>query len=295
MQIWITGCSGFLGKRLAVIFKQSGHNVLGLSRRISSTVDVPVTIDLAADAASEKLQDTLDNYGCPDVLVHTASQQPGQHSYSEYVKNNVLCTSSLLDSFGQRIPKLIIYTSTHSVYGMPETNPVAESHPIRGNTLYALTKRCSEQILEDFQNRAQVVIFRLPSMYGMGQVGGFIDGLAEMAVNNETIELFSKGESVRDVLYVNDVVEAILACAKCPPASSFSIMNLGCGRKIITQEYAETLIGALGSNSKIVPIDRPSQFNFYADVEEAKRQIGFSPTPLLESMNIYANELKKAC
>jgi nucleoside-diphosphate-sugar epimerase len=70
-------------------------------------------------------------------------------------------------------------------------------------------------------------------------------------------------------------------------------MNLGCGRPIKTYEYAQALVRALESNSEIVPIDRPaSQFDLYAEIEKARRCIGFEPMTLEQSMKIYANELR---
>ena len=294
LRIWITGCAGFLGTRLAQRLTAAGHQVVGLSRRTCSAADQSVIIDLATDEAPEKLRELGEVSGYPDVVVHAASRQPGQHSVSEYVKSNVLTTSNLLEALNCFPPRLLVYTSTLSVYGVPNSSPVNEIHPIIGKTSYALTKYWAEQIVETFQNKSQVIILRLPSLYGWGRADSFIDGLARQAMRDETIELFARGEIVRDVLYVDDVVYAIMRCIANPPEPAFGCFNLGCGTRITTSEYALALVEALGSRSVIVPVERFSsnQFDLYADIEEARCQIGFRPTGLVDSMKRYASELR---
>jgi len=133
----------------------------------------------------------------------------------------------------------------------------------------------------------------LPSLYGAGQADSFIDGLARRAIRNEPIELFARGQLVRDALHVDDVVEAIGACVERPPAETPCIMNLGVGCAIRTIEYVKVLIEALGSTSQIILVDRPTAYNdMYANIEKARRLIGFSPTQLPESMKRYASELR---
>ena len=108
-----------------------------------------------------------------------------------------------------------------------------------------------------------------------------------------TLGAFSEGELIRDALHVSDVVKAVGACVDRPAERGYTVMNLGCGRAIKTLEYAEALVSSLGSASKIVPVDRKaSQVDLYANIERARRLIGFEPMTLHESMTEYANELR---
>jgi nucleoside-diphosphate-sugar epimerase len=133
----------------------------------------------------------------------------------------------------------------------------------------------------------------LPSLYGAGQADSFLDGLARTAQLGDSIELFSRGELVRDALHVSDVVHAIDNCIAQPPANAFSILNLGCGQRITTSEWTRALVDALESKSVIIPVDREaSQFDLYADISAARQQIAFAPTSLAESMKVYADELR---
>jgi nucleoside-diphosphate-sugar epimerase len=156
-----------------------------------------------------------------------------------------------------------------------------------------LSKLWSERLTELFATRAPVVVLRLPSLYGVGQGDSFIDGLAAIALRNEPIELFSKGQMIRDALPATDVVTAIVATIGRTTWDGFTVMNLGCGRPIRSFEYAEALVSALQSTSSIVPVGRQaSQPDLYADITEARRRIGFEPTPLMQSMREYARELR---
>src|SRR5689334_23867056 len=87
-----------------------------------------------------------------------------------------------------------------------------ELAPAGGSLPYGATKRWGEQLLETFHRYSRIVVLRLPSLYGAGQEDSFIDGLARTAQLNDSIELYSRGELVRDALHVNDVVRALDNC-----------------------------------------------------------------------------------
>ena len=289
MKIWITGGAGFLGQRLAAELTQQGHEVLSLSRRSSPVANESVEIDLAQE--KERLN-SLARENRAEVVIHAASRQPGRYTFPEFVKGNILPTVNLLEALKSSPPKQIIYTSTLSVYAQSNKLPFTEDHPASSSLAYAATKRWAEQLLETFK-AAQVTVLRLPSLYGKGQGDSFIDGLAQLAMRGEDLELFSRGAVIREALHVSDVIRAIQTCIDKPPTEQFCLMNLGTGRSISTVEYAEALVEALGSKSRIVLSDRAAlQFDCYADFQRARDMIGFQPTELKESLQRYADELR---
>ena len=292
MNIWITGCSGFLGTRLANHFTKQ-HNVTGLARRDCGAASQSVSIDLTKRESPRAIEELSAESGRPDVVIHAASKQPGHGDLADFVDANVHATSNLIEGLTVQPPRLIIYTSTLSVYGRPSVIPVDESAPAGGSLPYGATKRWGEQLLETFQRYSRIVVLRLPSLYGAGQEDSFIDGLARTAQLGDAIELFFRGDLIRDALHVSDVVRAIDRLLAQPPANPFSILNLGCGQRITTSEWAHALVHALGSKSAIIPVDREaSQFDLYADISAARQQIAFAPTPVPESMKVYADELR---
>ena len=293
MNIWITGCAGFLGTQLALAFGSAGHRVIGLDRRVCPVASESAVIDLSSGEILAHLQTIVGQYGKPDVIIHAATLKPGRYNLAEYVKSNVLATANLLDAISILSPRQFIYTSTLSVYGRPDKNPVDEEHPTRCDFPYAATKLAGEYLFRSSPTQSQVVIFRLPSLYGVGQADSFVDGLASLALQDKPIELYAEGKVVRDALHVSDVVNAIQSCVSRPPASPFLCLNLGCGQAITSRQYAEALVQALESASPIIPVDRHStqQFDLYADIRAAQEQIGFSPMCLSSAMKKYADEL----
>jgi nucleoside-diphosphate-sugar epimerase len=292
LNIWITGCSGFLGTRLANHFAKQ-HHVTGLSRRDCTAASQSVSIDLTNRDSPRVIEKLNAESGAPDVVIHAASKQPGLGDLADFVDANVHATSNLIEGLTLQPPRLIIYTSTLSVYGRPSLIPVDESSPAGGSLPYGATKRWGEQLVETFQRYSKIVVLRMPSLYGAGQADSFIDGLARTAQLGDSIELYSRGELVRDALHVDDVVRAIDNCISQPPADAFSILNLGCGDRIKTSDWARALVHALDSKSAIIPVDREaSQFDLYADISAARQQIAFAPMSLAESMKVYADELR---
>ena len=290
MNIWITGGAGFLGRRLTAELGQQGHRVLSLSRRASTDADESIIIDLAQE--KEKLNSVAHEHGPADVVIHAASRQPGRYTFPEFVKGNILPTVNLLEALKSSPPKQIIFTSTLSVYAQSNNLPFTEDHPASSALAYAATKRWAEQLLETFR-ASQVTVLRLPSLYGKGQGDSFIDGLAQLALRGEDIELFSRGTVLREALHVSDAIRAIQTCMDEPPSEQFCLMNLGTGRRISTLDYAEALVEALQSKSRIVLSDRAAlQFDCYADIQRARDTIGFQPTELKECLRRYANELQ---
>jgi nucleoside-diphosphate-sugar epimerase len=293
LNIWITGCGGFLGTRLTNHFVANQHHVTGLSRRGCTAASHSVSIDLANRESPRAIEKLSANSGAPDVVIHAASKQPGLGDLADFVDANVHATSNLVEGLTLQPPRLIIYTSTLSVYGRPSVIPVDESCPAGGSLPYGATKRWGEQLLETFQRYSRIVVLRMPSLYGAGQADSFIDGLARTAQLGDSIELFARGKLVRDALHVSDVVRAIDNCIAHPPGNAFSILNLGCGQRKQTAEWARALVDALDSKSAIIPVDREaSQFDLYADISAARQQIAFAPMPVAESMKVYADELR---
>jgi len=290
MKIWITGGAGFLGRRLTAELGPQGHQILSLSRRASTIANESASIDLAQE--KDKLHSLVQEQGPADVVIHAASRQPGRYTFPEFVKGNILPTVNLLEALKPSPPKQIIFTSTLSVYAQSSNLPFTEDHPASSALAYAATKRWAEQLLETFR-ASQVTVLRLPSLYGAGQGDSFIDGLAQLALRGEDIELFSRGTVIREALHVSDVIGAIRTRMEKPLSEQFSLMNLGTGRRISTLEYAEALVEALQSKSRIVLSDRAAlQFDCYADIQRARDMIGFQPTELKESLRRYADELQ---
>lgn len=288
MTIWITGASGFLGSRITAALRGEGRDVVAISRR---TADVKaISLDLASDGATERLV-RLAVDRPPDTVIHMAARQPGKFPVAAFVRSNVLSTATLLDALAPKPPQRIIYTSTLSVYGKPEANPVGESDATRASGAYAVTKLATEQLLADW-SRSAVTILRLPSLFGAGQSDSFIDGICSSLRRNDAVILFSRGELLREALWVGEAVGAIVSAIDRRQDQPLDIMNLGRGQRLSVRDYVETLKAVSGSASEITLADTPSPApSLHADVSRARQRIGFAPHSLEDAMRRYIDEL----
>lgn len=294
MRIWLTGSGGFLGTRLSRRLAEEGHRVLGLSRRPSSAGEENEIIDLASVDAQKTLTSLAQKWGHPEVILHAAGKTMGPGGWSEFVRDNLQTTANLIDLAGSQGQARFVYVSTMDLYGRPDSIPAGEEDPVHPAHPYHWSKYWAEEAICGSAFGASAVILRLPSLFGAGQADSFIDGLARTALAGEDLELFARGEIIRDALHVDDAVEGLVRCLDIPPGKGFTRINLGCGRPIRVVEWARALVEALGSSSRIVPVDRPSprQADLHADITRAGELIGFAPTPLKETMERYARELQ---
>lgn len=287
--VWVTGAGGFLGKNLCRALVQGGHTVVKLSR---NSKEFP--IDLAESNTPALLEEFSKKMGQPDAVIHLASRQPGNFQYVDFVKSNVITTANLLSWVAKTPPKLFIYASTISVYARPSRNPVDENGLTHVCNPYTATKLAAENLIAGLKGLScHFVTLRLPSLYGIGQADSFIDGLAKQIQQGHDVELFDQGKRIRDVLPVNDVVTAILSCLNLESKSPHLIYNLGCGEAVTANSFAEKLIQLFGSSSRIILGKRTNNnsFDIYLDIERARNEIGFVPTPWKEALERYVHEL----
>jgi nucleoside-diphosphate-sugar epimerase len=127
----------------------------------------------------------------------------------------------------------VVYSSTRQIYGRPERIPVDESHPCRPVDVNGIHKWAAEQyhrLYDEVYGIASVVL-RLSNTFGPGVLvkhprQGFIGWFLRKVVEGGEIEIMGDGTQVRDMNYIDDVVDALLLAAVTPAARG-QIYNLG--------------------------------------------------------------------
>lgn len=292
--MWITGCAGFLGGRLVAHFGARGWATTGLSRRASTAAGRSLEVDLTVPDAGAVLRRHIADTGIPSVVIHAASRQPARCGLGEYVRGNVVTTSTILDAVSENPPGLFVLVSTQTVYGEPEASPVKESAPLRSAHPYGMTKAMAEQLAAFAAAKMKVVVLRLPSLFGKGQADSLVDGFARLAMADQTIELYNRGETVRDVLHVDDVVRAIAQVIERMPDEPLTVANLGTGRAYTAWDIAAMTVSALGGRGQVVRSEKGvgGYHGFFADITIARERFGFQPTTLEQSLERFAHELQ---
>lgn len=180
----------------------------------------------------------------------------------------------------------IVYTSTRQVYGEPVYLPVDEQHRIAPLDINGIHKRAAEQyhLLYHRIYGTRVVCLRLTNTYGPRQLlhhnrQGFIAWFIRQAMDGGVIELFGEGKQKRDLVYVDDVVNALLL-AGASASTEGEIYNLGGAEPVSLADLANELIRLTGRGtieSKPFPLERRliDIGNFYASSQKIETELGW--------------------
>lgn len=318
----ITGGAGFIGSNYARRLIQRNEQVTIFDNL--SRAGAPRNIDWlksqfgddafrlivgdvrSADQIAEAAKDV-------DVIVHLAGQVAVTTSVTnprEDFEANALGTFNALEAarLSGRDP-IFIYASTNKVYGGMEDVKVVEeatrwryaelehgcpeSQPIDFHSPYGCSKGAGDQYVRDYARiyGLRTVVFRQSCIYGPRQFGiedqGWLAWMIIAAVTGRKITIYGDGKQVRDVLHVEDLLNAYDAAIEKIDAAKGQIYNMGGGARNVMSIWAEfgpMLERLLGKKIEVARADwRPGdQKVFYADTRKAKRELGWEPKIGLE-------------
>lgn len=248
-----------------------------------------------------------------DVIVHLA----GQVAVTTSVTNprddfeiNALGTFNVLEAarLSGRQP-IFLYASTNKVYGGMDdvevvedatrwhykdlTYGAAESQPLDFHSPYGNSKGCGDQYTRDYYRIYDLptVVLRQSCIYGPRQFGiedqGWLAWFIIAAVMGRPITIYGDGKQVRDVLHVDDLLNAYDAAIEKIDISKGQVYNMGGGVEnvlAVWTEFQPLLERLLGKKIEVARGDwRPGdQRVFYADYRKAEKQLGWKPKISLE-------------
>lgn len=248
----------------------------------------------------------------PDYIFHLA----GQVAMTTSIANprldfeiNALGTFNLLDSVRKYAPNaVILYSSTNKVFGDFENLHFSESAtrytceespngfpsdmPLDFHSPYGCSKGSADQYLLDFYRifGIKTIVFRHSSMFGANQhatfdqgwIGWFCQQALEIKANpnREPFTISGTGKQVRDVLYSSDIVNLYFSAKDCKAAYG-QVFAIGGGidNSLSLLELFQMLETKLSIKMeyKQLPWRESDQKVFVADIEKAKRVIGWEP------------------
>lgn len=241
MKILVTGGAGFIGSHIAKQLLDVGNEVVvydDFSTSSRSGVDPRAVITEGRIQDLKLLTESL--FGV-DSVIHMASFISVEESVKEplkYFDNNVMGTVSLLEAMRSSGVKKIVFSSSATVYGEPESLPVLESAPLSAANPYAASKIAMEAICESFNKTDgfDVTILRYFNPYGPGENHDpethAIPNFIKAGISKEAVPLYWKGGQVRDFIYVEDLAASHIAVLN---LSGYNVFNVGTesGTKII--------------------------------------------------------------
>ena len=295
--VFITGGLGLVGSTLARRLVAEGAEVTLLDSRLEHLGSNPANIDGIRDAVSVDEGDVRDaervaeHVSTADVVFHCAAQNDRDYARKHPTADvdiNCKGTLNVLEAAKDcEDPPRVVFTSSLAVYGRVTDPPVDESTPVDPIGLYGAHKIASEHYCDIYLTTEDVptTVARLASVYGpraAADKGYGVQGIfPAKAVRDETITVFEPGDMVRDFVYVDDVVDALVGMATDDRALGERYV-LGSGDPTTLLELAETSVAVAGTGEvELVPwpeewatLDRG---DVYTDPARL-RDLGWEPT-----------------
>jgi nucleoside-diphosphate-sugar epimerase len=264
-RVLVTGGLGFIGSHVARRLHSLGAEVTVVDGLLPGYGGNPFNLEDVRDRISIVEADVREAGAIArcvagqDYLFHLAGQVSHTDSMSDPrrdLANNCDATLSVLEACRRHAPGIrIALASTRQVYGRPQRAPVDEDHPCRPVDVNGIHKWAEEQYHRLYHEVHGVpsVILRLSNTYGPGMLvrharHGFIGWFVRRAVEGGEIEIMGDGSQLRDMSYVDDVVEALLLAAASPSARG-RVYNLGSQEPVSLLALVELLIAIAGRGS----------------------------------------------
>lgn len=316
--ILISGGAGFIGCNAAQRYALQGHNVTiidqlsrtGSERNLAwlNSLNLPNLKFVKADIRDAKsVQDVFEKEAY-DTVLHCAAQVAVTLSIQDPVHDhavNTLGTLNMLEGLRKsKNPKaFFVFTSTNKVYGGLEDlaiaegdtryhlsdlpNGIPESQNLDFHSPYGCSKGAADQYTRDYARiyGLNTVVFRQSCIYGPQQVGiedqGWIAWFVRKALQNASVNVYGTGKQVRDLLYIEDLLDAYDRAEANVEKTRGQIYNMGGG-----PTSAKSVIEVL----EIIKKDFPKlnwkfeawragdQKVYISDVSKAERDFGWKPT-----------------
>lgn len=301
LNICVTGANGFLGSKLLEKLNHNDTNVFVIGRnlkRVQSNNNIHNIRCLEYDLTKPMPKNLFSHIDCIDCLIHLAAYVPKHESEDDIEKSiqtNISGTIKLIEAAG-KVTKKIIYSSTLEVYGAPENLPITENHPTEPLTFYGASKLSAEKYLHIYSTKtgSKLIILRFTSIYGPGEIyDRALPNYIRSVISDEPPVIYGTGMDLRDYLYVDDAVDAIMLAIK---SDCCGVYNIASGSTYTKKDVADRIIRLSGKNLKLAFNHADSKLkNIAFDIKKAKNDLSFSPNTdlndgLMREIQWYKNQ-----
>ncbi|MDD3877506.1 MAG: NAD-dependent epimerase/dehydratase family protein [Bacteroidales bacterium] len=313
--IIVTGAAGFIGYNLTEKLVAKGYNILGLDNlqdcpeghlkfeRLGQlgfcrediiyghTIKSGHCSFIKSDITDISLIDRIFKENPCDILIHLAAQTGVRQSVSQpdiYMKNNINGFYNILETCRKYNIKKILFASSSSVYGenpdMPYREDFITDNPV---SMYAVTKKTNELMAKAYSslygfNNIGLRFFTVYGPWVRSDMAAYI--FMKAVLENNTINLYNNGFSLRDFTYIDDVTRSIeLIMEKMIQDDSrvplYELYNVGNSMPVTLVDYLNCIKKHMGKNTTIInkPLQEGDVTATYANVDKIFDFIGFKP------------------
>lgn len=290
-KVLVVGGNGYLGSFLVKALKNENAQVFVVSNNCDET-DTSFITDITNFDETYKIIQKIQ----PDVVYHLAANISRNRDFSIYESMaavNIQGTLNVLKSL-ENLDAHFIFTSTSEVYGN-NSSPFHEEQIPKPVSPYSLTKISAELSIQTYCNQYQKKFtnLRVFNFYGEHMPESFfIPQMINSLKRGEDFNM-TKGEQVRDFLYVGDVVEALILTAKTTDSYG-ETMNVCSGEGTELSQLAKAVNKTMSTEAKIVlgaiPYRDSEVWEMIGDQTKIKKITGFKPkTTIEEGIEIVIN------
>ncbi len=322
MAILLTGGAGYIGTHTALEVAASGVSLVIVDNLVNSLPEAVKRAEALAgtkfpfyqvDVADETALEQVFSEHPIEAVIHFAGLKAVGESVEkplEYYENNLGSTLTLLKVMRRHGCKRIVFSSSATVYGTPETVPITEEMPVGRSCTnpYGWTKVFIEQILRDAAHadpELSVVLLRYFNPIGAhesGRIGENPDGIpnnlmpyiSQVAVGRlPRLRVFGNdyptpdGTGIRDYIHVVDLAKGhVSALAYGEKHTGVEVFNLGTGMGYSVLDLVKTFEQVNGVAIPYDIVDRRAGdiAECYADASKAKELLGWEAKKTLEDM-----------
>lgn len=297
MNIFVTGCAGFIGSSLAQKLIGQGHFLVGIdnfdsyypeSLKQNNINDLEKSSNFKfyfGDIRDKELLTSLFSKYNFDVVVHLAAKAGVRASFEypqEYVDVNINGTLNILEKMKEYQISKFVFASSSSVYGNSTSDVFSEDEVgLSQISPYAVTKKTGEDLVKIFSNNYGInaVCLRFFTVYGPKQRPDLaIHKFCHAIINNKPLTMFGDGSTFRDYTYIDDITDGIVSAIEYNK-TPFEIINLGSARPVSLKDLIQTIEEVLGKKALIeqLPMQRGDVQKTYADIKKAKLLLDYEP------------------
>ncbi len=310
-KILITGTAGFIGYHLASCLIKKNFKIIGIDNhnnyydknlkndRVSALKKSKNYKHYKLDIINKKKLNEIFKIYKPDEVIHLAAQAGVRYSFTNpkaYIDSNIVGFHNIIDLSKDFNVNHFIYASSSSVYGDQKKLPLSENLITDSpNSLYASSKKSNELMAYVYSNlyNLKTTGLRFFTVYGpFGRPDMALFKFTSSILSHKKIELYNKGNHMRDFTYVDDIVDGILKILKFSKLKSksglkkniYNIYNLGNNNPISLKRFVKIIENNLGikASYKYLPLQPGDVKKTFANINKARIDFDYSPKTKIE-------------
>ena len=320
MRVLVTGGAGYIGSHTCVELLNAGHEVFVIDnlsngheiavKRVRNITNCELQF-MNADIRDSNALDKVFNNFKPEAVIHFAGLKAVGESVADplkYYEVNVGGSISLLMAMSKAECNNIVFSSSATVYGIPEYLPYDELHPTNPVNPYGRTKLIIEELIHDWvsidkqRKGTSLRYFNPIGAHKSGEIGedplgipnNLMPFVSQVASSKrEYVQIFGSdyetrdGTGERDYIHVVDLADAHIKALHCQPSlKAFEVLNIGNGNRITVLELIDYFQRSSGVSIKYRLSSRrdgdlPA---FWANPSRAFEKLAWKPQLTIDEM-----------